>query len=747
MPKTSSRLTTRHVIRRFVLPLFLSLVALSPFLLHAQKKLQFDLLNTIDNSIYDLKINVMRADVIDPRVVIVDIDDGSLQAEGQWPWPRDKLARLVSNLFNEYGVRAVGFDVVFAEPDRVTAAVQETLGEVLTAPGLDPPSRELLTAVRSRHDHDTEFASALTGGATVLGFIFSQQSGGDIGSLPASVKVRKLAPLAGYPHQALGYLANLPVLQQAAVDAGYFDNPMVDQDGVFRRLPLLQYFEGGLYQALGLALLRAAEGLPLPELGTWDEGEDADVDFLKLGDHFIPVDDNLAALVPYRGRQGSFPYVSAVDVLRGNAPIDVLFDRIVLVGTTAPGLFDMRSTPVANVYAGVEVHANVISGILDGSFWQQPDWAPLYETLIVASAGLLLALTLPHLPPLIGAGLVLLLIGLGILANFVIAYGGLIVLPLASYVVSTFFAAVLLIGLNVVTERRKKRYLSRVFSKYVPRELVAQFEKSEAEVSLEGESREMSVLFSDIRDFTSISEGLAPTELTEMMNAYLTPVTRVIQTHHGNVDKYIGDAVMAFWGAPQYNPAHARDALNAAMDMQAALADMLPAFRERGWPELRMGIGLNTGVVNVGNMGSAYRTAYTVMGDAVNLASRLEGLSKYYGVQIVIGESVAKAVEGFILRELDRVRVKGKEAPVTIYEPLARQAELAPGQEVELAAYASALACYRRQQWRDANHAFAGLCEQHPGRQLYRIYASRCEQYLSQPPAGNWDGVFQMQQK
>jgi adenylate cyclase len=280
----------------------------------------------------------------------------------------------------------------------------------------------------------------------------------------------------------------------------------------------------------------------------------------------------------------------------------------------------------------------------------------------------------------------------------------------------------------------------------VPPEVVSDLDASEAEVSLEGETRPMSVLFSDVRGFTTISEGLRARELTQLMNEFLTPITAVIQEHRGTIDKYMGDAVMAFWGAPLSDADHARHAVEAALAMVRKMRALHPEFRARGWPELNIGVGISSGDMNVGNMGSKFRMAYTVLGDTVNLGSRLEGLTKQYGVDVIVSAATAAAVPDHLFRELDLVRVKGKLEPIAIYEPLGPAAAVAAGVQSEVAAFGAVLALYRTRQWGPALAALGTLQAGNP-LPLYDLYADRIRHFLDQPPAGDWDGVFVFQTK
>jgi adenylate cyclase len=317
-----------------------------------------------------------------------------------------------------------------------------------------------------------------------------------------------------------------------------------------------------------------------------------------------------------------------------------------------------------------------------------------------------------------------------------------LILPLASSLVLISALFIFNMSYGYFVDARGKRMLARLFGQYVPPELVDEMAKDPGAYSLEGSSRDMTVLFSDVRGFTTISEGLDPRQLTQLMNEFLTPMTHVIHHHRGTIDKYMGDAIMAFWGAPVPDPHHARNALLAAMEMVAKLACLQDHFKTRGWPPIRVGVGLNTGDMTVGNMGSTFRLAYTVMGDAVNLGSRLESLTKNYGVDIMVSEFTSARVPDFAFRELDCVRVKGKDKPVKIYEPIGPERDLKPDEREELALYNEALTLYRSQQWVPARQALARLQQQAPARALYALYLARIAHFEQQPPPADWDGTY-----
>ena len=466
-----------------------------------------------------------------------------------------------------------------------------------------------------------------------------------------------------------------------------------------------------------------------------------ELEYLRLGDLSIPVNEQVAVYIPYRGPQESFAFVSAGDVLRGAAPQAALNDKIVLLGASAAGLLDLRSTPVGQRYIGVEAHANLVAGLIDNAIKQQPAWSDGLEFTLLLLIGALMALVLPRLAPLTALAFVLLIIAATMAANLWMWSSLGLVVPLASLLVYTVLAAMLQITYRFFVEQRNKRHLSHVFGQYIPPSLVEEIDESGKEISLQGESREMSVLFSDVRGFTTISEGLDAVELTRMMNEFLTPFTRVVQQHRGTIDKYMGDCVMAFWGAPLADADHARHAILSAFDMIAAVEALDEPFRKQGWPAIRVGVGIASGDMNVGNMGSEFRIAYTVMGDTVNLGSRLEGLTKQYGVDIIVNDRSAQLVPNFAFRELDLVRVKGKNQPVAIFEPLGPGDQISDETAAELALYASALTAYRQKDWNVASVAFRTLKER-TDHLLYNVYLDRIERFRVKPPPDDWDGVF-----
>ena len=739
--KACSALVKQHVIS-----FGLSLAVIIFMLLHASHVLPLNFIHKLENYTYDLRLNLLMPNTIDSRIVIVDIDEKSLIEQGRWPWGRDKMARLVNQLFATYEINTLGFDVVFAEKDESSGLKNlEWMQQKYLKD--DAGFADVLKMVKPQLDYDQIFANSLKNRKVVLGYYF--QLHGDtnhVGQLPAETfSAGSFDDEAIAFTEATGYGANLDALQKSAHSAGHF-NPEPDADGITRKISTLIKYKGNYYDSLALAVARTylQNSVIVAKFATTGVGEDyAGLEAFEVANKRIPVDEGVATLVPYRGVQGSYKYVSASDVLKNKVRPKSLKNKIVLVGTTAPGLMDLRATPMQSNYPGVEVHANVISGILDNNIKERPAFTQGIEFLLLLLAGLLLAFTLPSLNPLKAT-----LMTLGILATvLVIIFVGWqyanLVLPMASLLLMIGLIYLLNMSYGFFVESRGKRQLTGLFGQYVPPELVKEMAKNPEAISMKGESREMTVLFSDIRGFTQISEGLDPQQLTQMMNEFLTPMTQIIHSNRGTIDKYMGDAIMAFWGAPLRDKNHAQHALNAALAMNAAMKDISAKFVAKGWPEIRMGFGLNTGDMVVGNMGSSFRMAYTVMGDSVNLGSRIEGLTKNYGADIIVSEFVKAQTPDMIYRELDMVRVKGKDRPVSIFEPLGTAEQVSKQTLDELDVYHEMIGCYRQQAWDLAEKKLKNI----PQNPLCVLYAGRIKQFKKSPPGKNWDGVFNYESK
>ena len=705
----------------------------------------------LSDVLYDYQLQLTMPGTVDDRIVILDIDEKSLKQEGRWPWSRDRLGLLMDKLFDKYGIAVVGFDVVFAEKDESSGLrVLRQLGENQLKG--DAGFQTVLAQIRPQLEYDSLFAEKIKNRKVVLGYYLTDQKDSHIsGMLPEPT-----FPAGSFMEHPIvftswnGYGANLPQLQQAAASAGHF-NPMVDPDGVVRRVPMLAEYDGAYYESFSIAVVRTLLGQPALLPG-FAEGEDyAGLEWLELlvagGTLKIPVDKNVATFVPYRGRQGSFRYISVTDVLHDRVDPAQLNGKIVLVGTTALGLLDNRATPVSATFPGVEIHANMIAGILDQNLKQRPAYMIGAEVVWLLLIGIALSFLMPRLSPARAmlASLFVFVMTTG-MSLALWRYGNLF-MPLANSLVMITLLFALDMSYGYFVESRTKRQITGLFGQYVPSEVVEEMSQHPESISMKGESREMTILFSDVRGFTSISEGLDPKELTLLMNEFLTPLSRVVYKHRGTIDKYMGDCIMAFWGAPLPDVNHARNALLAGIEMQSTLAALQPHFKQSGWPEIHVGVGINTGRVSVGNMGSEVRIAYTVMGDAVNLASRLEGITKQYGVGIVVGEHTREAVTDFVYRELDHVRVKGKEQPVAIYEPIGLISEVSQAMQDEVDLFHEVRRLYCNQDWDQAELQLLNLQHMSPDAKLYGIYAERVAHFRKNPPAADWDGVFVFQTK
>jgi adenylate cyclase len=732
-------------LKRYLLRLLPSLLLLAALLSHIAGLFTIPYVNQFDRLLYDTRLRLTAPGGQDPRVVIVAIDEPSLEAEGHWPWTRDKLSRLVEQLFS-YGVAVVGFDMVFAERDE---SADLRLLRSMADERRDGTFIRRLDELGPKLDRDRMFAEALATGPTVLGYYFdtNPDTAFVTGELPyPAFDVSEEFATAMRLPQAYGYGANLPELIGGAYGAGFINNPLIDDDGVVRRAPLLHKYESSVYESLSLALSAAyLNDVTLPVF-VQDMALIEDyppLEALELAGFRIPVDAQGAVLVPYRGPAGSFPYVSATRVINDSlVNREVLQGAVALVGATAPGLFDIRSTPFGSVYPGVEIHANVVTGMLDGSFRWQPPYTVALELLSVLVFGLMSALIMPILSPIRATIQMLLISSAALLLNYYLWSVQLHVLPLATTMTTIFGIYVLNMFFGYFFETRAQFQMSELFGQYVPPDLVKEMSLDPQNYSLASKRRELTVLFSDIRDFTSISEHLNPGQLSDMLNLYLTPMTEIIYDSKGTIDKYIGDALMAFWGAPVEDPDHASHAITAALKMLDALDELNRSFVEQRLPEVKIGIGINTGEMSVGNMGSRFRRAYTVLGDSVNLGSRLEGLTKAYGVDMLVGEATADLAKDHIFLEIDRVRVKGKEEPVSIFLPLGARGSLDDHQRTTARRFRQVLADYRAREWDSAEEELLALMAEQPDMKLFSLYLERVRLFRIKPPRPDWDFVF-----
>lgn len=718
----------------------LILVCLAAWLQITPLKFVRSFMERLDNLGYDLQLRTyIMTKNLKPHdaVAIIDIDDKSLKAEGRWPWPRDKVAELVDKL-HEQGVSVIAFDIFFSENE---INIAKTVSNKLEGNNLiDSQSASLLKKYESIFDNDAVLAKSLANTTSILA----------IGFLPRVESANELpAPIIHLQHddstqlfimEGKGYISNIPTLQKAA-KLGGFINIFPDADGIIRHAPVIMEYKGTVYPSLALQAVLSFLNQDI-ELITPIYGKEKKLEGVKVGSTTVPTDETGQVLIPFIGKSYTFPFYSATDVLHNNLPKDTLLGKIVFVGTSATGLGDLHATAIQNPFPGVEIQATLVNGILTDDFSIKPAWTYGANLVLTIIFGLIGTFVFPYMGPrILGAIIVLLPPALLFLNNLFWEKTGIIIsfiLPVSLILV----ISLLNIIYGYLFESRRREKLKSMFGQYVPEKHIDEMLKSSSGYALHGEDREMSVLFADIRGFTTISEGLTAAQLVELLNTFFTPMTEIIFNHRGTIDKYVGDLIMAFWGAPLKDKNHARHAIQSAIEMQDKVREMRANISEHGWPEINIGIGINSGKMSVGDMGSRFRRNYTVLGDNVNLASRAEGLTKFYGVDIIVTESTQSNQPDFIFRKLDLVRVKGKKHGVAIYEAICKKIKSTPQLEAELSEYHQALAFYLKQQWDNALELMNKLHQAHPETKIYKLYIERVEQFKHNPPPADWDGVY-----
>lgn len=679
-------------------------------------------------------------------VRIVDIDDDSLERFGQWPWPRTLLAKLVSRL-DKLGAAAVVFDVLFLDADRSTPSrLIDSMEEI-------SPSDPLIRRFKQMPDHDLEFADVIKDSNVVLGFALKSQTQDQIPDVKAEFSTVGDDPRPWVPHFA-GAASDLQLFQAPAAGSAVLDT-LPERDGISRRVPLLAMVGRNLYPALALEALRVAQGAhgyvvkSTGASGVSSFGEHAGLDAVKVGRIIVPTGPDGAVWIHYTPHESS-RFISAEKILDGKADPDALRSNIVLIGTTAEGLKEFRPTPLDPTEAGVEIHAQLIEQLLLGDSVERPDWARGAEAVFMLVIGLGLLLLLPR----VGARWTALL-GVAMIAPVI--GGSWYAYTVHNWLIDPVFPT--LVGLSVylsssatlfLRTEAERRYVRHAFGRYLAPTVVEYLAEHRERLSLGGEMRELTVMFSDIRSFTSIAERLDPHGLTSFLNQYLTPMTDAILSHEGTVDKYMGDGIMAFWNAPLDDPLHCENACRTALTMRTELARLNEQWRKEAqdagqYEDVRAGIGLNTGPCVVGNLGSAQRFDYSVLGDDANVASRLEGQTKTYRVDIIVGESTARRVERFALLELDLIQVVGKTEPVRIYFLFGD--EVVKGTEAFASlkqAHDAMIAAYRGQDWVQALEHLHSCRNQAPEilQRGYELYKARIADMRQFPPPADWDGVY-----
>ncbi len=686
---------------------------------------------SLDNRIVDWMFRCRGASPTSGQVVIVDIDEKSLEAVGQWPWPRNRFAELLLKI-GQYQPRVVGLDMCFAEPDRTSPRHYLPLFKSYL--------KDDINLSESQLDYDVQLGQSIGRIPLVLGYVFQMENDGTAPGeeRPFPMCNIQLTP-PGAPFEfarASRVILNLPEISQNPLSEGHF-NVFPDASGTVRKVPLLIEYLGMPYPSLALEMVR--EGLKAGIIAV--ESSDQGILGVRLADRFIPTGHRTQVTLNWRGEARTFPYLSAADILEGRLDQGQLNGKYVLIGCSAAGLHDLRTSPISSVIPGVEIHATLVDNLLNADpFRYNPKTEAVLVLLVLAIGGLLLSAILAYASPLIGFAVGLAMLLLITLGNYFWIFRQGLIMGVTFPLATVLLIMVVVSISNYFFEGREKKFIRHAFGHYVSDGVVAELVRNPRKLSLAGQEKTLSVMFSDIRGFTNLSEQMSPTQLSTFLNEYLTAMTDQAMQLKGTIDKFIGDAIMAIWGAPVSDPDHAANAVRCSLRMMQTLNQLQPAWVERGLPAIDIGIGINTGPMTVGNMGSQSRFDYTVIGDNVNLASRLEGLNKVYGTNILISEHTRQAIgEGFVCRYVDRVRVKGKDKPIRIYEPL-NEGTVPARLAAAVKQFEAAATALGQRRFEHCRELLLDL-KKHESHPLYDLYLTRVEEYLAVPPPPDWDGV------
>jgi adenylate cyclase len=707
----------------------------------------------MDGFFYDTMLGMsMKEKPQSAHVVIIDVDDYSVQQEGSWPWTRDKLVTLINDL-KEAGVVIIAFDVLFSNPEanyalRLKKKIQNTPQLLQNAASTQLLLLPILDSLAPKVDDDLAFANTLKNSEVALGFLFHQDAHIQIGKIPAPLSIQNFEQLPGSRlklYNFKGYNGILPMFHEADPKAGFFSN-VPDSDGVIRHGLMIGNFNDKTYASFSLSIvmryLMADTVTYLPasiKKGRYHRG-------LDVSGVFIPIDKQGQILLPYFGLPHTIDTFSAADILNKKVPAAALSGSIAIVGSTMIALGDLHESPIAQNFPGVEMVANMVLGILSKQLSSEYKLDSGSGLKILVPVGAIYALLLPYLGPIAMAITYLVsVIVLFMLDFWLLAYFNIYV-SVSHFLILLSAQSLIAFSYNFVLERRQKNKINNLFGQYLPPSHIQKLLTTPESIAIDGEARDMTVFFADIRSFTTISESLTAREVKKMLNVFFTPVTELIFKHKGTIDKYVGDMVIAFWGAPSIDKDHAFHGISAALDIQKNLADINLKLQSMELPALSIGMGLSTGIMDVGDMGSEFRRSYTVLGDAVNLGSRLQDLTKFYGVSILVSEATRDQQNAFFWYPIDKVMVKGRQNALMIYTPISLYEDATDAMKDELAAYEQALSVYQQQNWAEALTLFKQLIANFPAKKIYAIYASRSETFLTQPPE-HWEGVFVFQDK
>ena len=705
------------------------------------------LLQRIEGILYDARLVATLSEKprqFDEQVIIIDIDEKSMREQGRYPWSRSKVSDLVTKLMDA-GVVVVAFDIFFAEPERNAIEVVLSKNQ-----HLDSQSKAQLKQLIGSVNFDQEFAETLGNSEVVLGFLFDD-SAQNSGQLPDAVidwshDQGQLSEIATFDH----VLGNISILQSAATGAGFI-NSVPESDGFIRKASLVLNYQGQLYPSLALEAARVYTLADNIEAKSKVSGDATWLQGLSFGSHFIPTNEKGQIFIPYKGRERSFEYISATDVLNDRVEHDLLDGSVAFIGTSAVGLADLRTTSVGVQYPGVEVHANVFEGLI------HPEILPVELDITVALVftlllltGFILAMLMTNQGPMRILIISLVSFALHISFNWYCWWALKISLPLFQVILLITLLTIYYGAAGFVSENANRKKIKNMFDQYVPPAYIEKMIRSAKGVELKTERKEMSVLFADIRDFTTLSEQFTPEELSDFLKEYLSEATAIIFNNKGTIDKYVGDMIMALWNAPLEDENHAVNAVISAMQLISLTEVLSEQFKEKNWPAIRVGIGISSGEMVVGDMGSTYRKAYTVLGDAVNLGARIESLTKYYGVDILVSSNTFEDItqHNVICRKMDRIKVKGKNTAVEIYQPIGFEADLTDAIKADVILHEVAIEHYLTGNFIEAQEMFTQLKQNaNLPITIYSILIERIANLIDNVDATNWDGVYTHESK
>ncbi|MCG6983522.1 MAG: adenylate/guanylate cyclase domain-containing protein [Deltaproteobacteria bacterium] len=721
------------------------------------------ILDLIELKTYDLRF--LSRGRLQPTnaVVMAVIDEKSLDTEGRWPWPRTKLATLV-DILSKDGAKVIAFDIGFLEPDENSELgfINKFGKEIHNLDIRNDKLADFITASRKNADNDLALAKAIknSSATVVLGYFFHMREADleyQIDQKEIDRQLHRISP-SKYPFiiyedpdmQPLPFIkayapeSNLEIFSQATDASGFF-SVAADPDGVVRWMPLIIQCGEDLFPALALSCVYNYFDRPQLMVRVASYG----VEGIQIGGGFIPTDESGQILINYLGPPKTFHHISISDILHGKVARGTFQDKIVLVGATAMGTHDLRATPFSPLYPGIEIHATVIDNILTQDFLTKPKWSRIYDLLAIILLGAITGIALPRLGALKG---LLLATGLFFLHIFIARWLFVHTNVWLNVVYPLLAVAITYTALTVyhyMTEERERKKIKGAFRHYVAPIVIDEMLKEPGRLKLGGEEKILTVLFCDLQGFTGYSERFTPHEMIAMLSDYFEKMTEQVFAYQGTLKEYVGDEMMAIFGAPLEQTDHAQRACSAALAMRDRLNKLRAEWASMGRPPLRARTGVNSGPMLVGNLGSQYRFAYGALGDHVNLGSRLEGLNKAYGTEILIGENTAQLVEdSFFLREVDQVRVKGRVQPVQIYELVGNSGDSLPKEMKQaFSHFAAGLEAYRQQHWQEAIELFTQCLTLLPEDGPARTMAERCQIYQQTPPPTDWDGVFTMTTK